>query len=347
MNENQNTVETQDVIHDAYTWGELKNTAFDYEALLEPYIPQVGIAAVVGMPDSGKSMLCRNLAFAVAYGEQEFLGLPLRPRHQRALFVTTEDTVEATKYCFGKIGSTYPQENAEQSDNNLHLLLADDLTPDEIVARIEEYLSATGFDLVIIDAYGDVFRGGEGNSNIQNRNSLRPFSVLAKKHGLAIVFVHHTNKAARNLSPDHVHVQGGSGFVQKVRTVLELRPSKEDNAVKFLACTKGNGVPDQFKKEALVLKFDAENFRYHNTGDKKKVMDLKFDQGPTAIEKIRGDELFRSDEEGLTRQDLVKRIEQQFAVSESTAKRWLNANLKTTSRGIYANPAFTSAKEAT
>jgi RecA-family ATPase len=328
-----------ETIYDTYSLTQLRESSFENDTLLHPYIPRVGITAVVGMPDSGKSMLCRNLALAVTFGEEVFLGLPLVARYHRALFVTTEDTVEATKQCFTKMADTYSPKDRASFENNMHILLADDLGPDDILERIEDHLEQAKFDLVIIDAYGDVFRGGEGNSNIQNRNSLRPFSVLSKKHGLAIVFVHHTNKAARNLSPDHIHVQGGSGFVQKVRTVLELRPSKENGSIKFLACTKGNGVADEFKKEALVLEFDTETFRYSATGATKKVIDLKFDipsKGKSG--KIVASELFASDESELSRAEIVKRIVTSYELSEPTAIRWIGENLMSTRHGMYARP---------
>jgi hypothetical protein len=326
-------------VYDSYSLTQLRQTSLENDTLLYPYIPRVGITAVVGMPDSGKSMLCRNLALAVVFGEDQFLDLPLTARNHRALFVTTEDTVEATKQCFTKMADTYSPKDRAAFENKMHILLADDLGPDEILQRIEDHLDQAEFDLVIIDAYGDVFRGGEGNSNIQNRNSLRPFSVLSKKYGLAIVFVHHTNKAARNLSPDHIHVQGGSGFVQKVRTVLELRPSRENGSVKYLACTKGNGVADEFKREALVLTFDPETFRYSATGAKKPIMDLKFEQPAVKTRaNIVAAELFSSEETELSRAEIVKRIVEQYGVSEPTAIRWIGESLTSTKRGMYAKP---------
>src|SRR5579872_4363955 len=97
----------EETIYDTYSLTQLRETSFENDTLLHPYIPRVGITAVVGMPDSGKSMLCRNLALAVTFGEDEFLGLPLNAIHHRALFVTTEDTVEATKQCFMKMADTY------------------------------------------------------------------------------------------------------------------------------------------------------------------------------------------------------------------------------------------------
>lgn len=59
--------------------------------LWEPMLQQVGIAAVVGSSDTGKSAFLRELTVAVSAGDKEFLGFPLRTRYQRAVYISTED----------------------------------------------------------------------------------------------------------------------------------------------------------------------------------------------------------------------------------------------------------------
>ncbi|MDP4231621.1 MAG: AAA family ATPase [Bacteroidota bacterium] len=340
MEETKNVItKREEKRYDAYSLKELRTTTISNTTLLDPFIPAVGIATVVGMPDSGKSMLCRNLALSIAFGKKTFLGLKLNSIHKRALFVTTEDTLEATKDCFVRMANSFKSPARAFHEENLHILLADDLTPDEIIERINEYLNEFDFDVIIVDAYGDVFKGGEGNSNIQNRNSLRPFSIIAKTYGVSIIFVHHTNKAAKFASPDQIHVQGGSGFVQKVRTVLELRPSRTQDEIRFLACTKGNGVPAEAKKRAIELEFDPNTFIYKETGNTIAVSDLKFEKDPEGTRHmIDGSLLFKESELTLTRAIIIGRIVEQYGVSERTAIRWIGENLTSTKLGTYENP---------
>ncbi len=66
--------------------------------LLEPVLQQVGIAAVVGSSDTGKSAFLRELAVAISAGKREFLGLPLRARYRRAVYISTEDDERAVSY---------------------------------------------------------------------------------------------------------------------------------------------------------------------------------------------------------------------------------------------------------
>jgi RecA-family ATPase len=333
-----------------YTLADLRDLEVNYETLVEPFIPQVGISTVVGTPDSGKSMLCRNLALAIVFGQKEFLGMPLHVRYGKALFVTTEDSVESTKLCFTTQADDLPFASGVREpgrsllrvdiEKNLHILLADDLNPEEIHQRVNQYLTKEKYDIVFIDAYGDVFRGGEGNSNIQNRNSLRPYSVIAKQHQVAILFIHHTNKAAKFNAPDQIHVQGGSGFVQKIRTVLELRKSRNNPDLRYLACTKGNAVSEEQKKEAIELRFDNNTFLYTATGKKIHVGNLKEANPNTSKAKIDPTlaEIYRGDETELPRAELVKRMAQAYEITEAMAINWIQQNLKPARWGVYVRP---------
>jgi ABC-type phosphate/phosphonate transport system ATPase subunit len=57
--------------------------------LWEPVLQQVGIAAVVGSSDTGKSAFLRELAVAISAGKREFLGFPLHARHCRTVYIST------------------------------------------------------------------------------------------------------------------------------------------------------------------------------------------------------------------------------------------------------------------
>ncbi len=330
------------VRYDMYTLSDLRKTSFTNDTLFEPFLPRIGIGAVVGMPDSGKSMMCRQLALTIAYGKKEFFGFPLNPKHKRAIFVTTEDTLESTKACFTRQSDNIKSMIRESYESQLRILIADDLSTDEVLARLETMLTDSPVDLIVIDAYGDVFKGGEGNSNIQNRNSLRPFSILSKNHGTCILFVHHTNKAAKYAAPDQIHVQGGSGFVQKVRTVLELRSKKSDGSVKYLVCTKGNGVSHEEKRKAIELTFDGKTFLYTPTGKRIALDDLRADRSESSARNhIDAKEVFAPYEMTLKRSEIIERVMKRYEVSEKTADRWMIETLKQAPvYGSYSNPHF-------
>lgn len=323
-----------------YSLADLRKTSFNYETLLPPFLPRVGVGAVVGMPDSGKSMLCRQLALSVALRKGIFCGMPLITKHHHAIFITTEDTIESTKQCFTRQANamTNPKPNFEE---NLKIMIADDLSTDEILSLLEDILRKHPTDLVVIDAYGDVFKGGEGNSNIQNRNSVRPFSRLARAYETCIIFVHHTNKTARNYAPDQVHVQGGSGFVQKVRSILELRTMSGSNT-KFLTCVKGNYTSSEKKSEAIKLVFDPETFLYKDTGERMPIEYITSEKTNRSKLDLKPSDVFRGYEKTATTAEIIKRVVNKTKCSERTAERWMNATLKQIERGVYENPNVTS-----
>jgi hypothetical protein len=326
--------------YDMYSLDDLRKTTFSNDMLLEPFLPRIGIGAVVGMPDSGKSMLCRQLALTIAFGKRNFMGFTLAPKHKRAIFVTTEDTLEATKACFTRQSDTFKTIIRPEFEKNLLVLLADDMTTDEILARLEQLLINNAADLVVIDAYGDVFKGGEGNSNIANRNSLRPFSILSKNFETLILFVHHTNKGAKYAVPDHIHVQGGSGFVQKVRTVLELRNQRSDGCTKYLACTKGNGVSQEEKRNAIELTFDENTFMYTTTGKRIPLEELRTEKNDSYKLRIDAKEIFFPYEMTLKRREIIERAIKKYEVSERSIDQWVSDNLQSAGYGIYKNPDF-------
>lgn len=68
----------------------------DYETkevpmLLDPLFPKVGVVALAGSSDTGKSAFLRQLACAIATAKSEFLGFRLDSKHHNAIYVSTED----------------------------------------------------------------------------------------------------------------------------------------------------------------------------------------------------------------------------------------------------------------
>ncbi len=66
--------------------------------LLKLFFPQKGSAVLAGKPDIGKSQLARQLCIQVALGEKIFLDFELTPVHNKAIYLATEDNLEATTF---------------------------------------------------------------------------------------------------------------------------------------------------------------------------------------------------------------------------------------------------------
>jgi KaiC/GvpD/RAD55 family RecA-like ATPase len=236
--------------------------------LMEPFFPQKGTAVLAGKPDTGKSQFARQLCIQVALGEEKFLGFNLSPVHNRAIYVATEDNQEATTFLVGKQFKGLDKEAVE----NLRFIFADTMNQEEILKKLNAELKLCPADLVVVDSFGDVFKGGDSNNNMAMRNTVKLFDKIAKKHNCLILFVHHINKAAYKQAPGQEHIQGGSGLLQKVRLAIQL--SEGENGIRYFSVVKGNYCPKEFKQNSLILNFSEETFLFTSTGKTKPTNEI-------------------------------------------------------------------------
>jgi KaiC/GvpD/RAD55 family RecA-like ATPase len=228
--------------------------------LMQPIFPQKGTAVLAGKPDTGKSQFARQLCIQVALGEKTFLDFELNPVHNRSIYVATEDNQEATTFLMSKQFKGLEKEAIE----NLRFIFADTMDQEEIIKSLNEQLQLCPADLVVVDSFGDIFKGGDSNNNMAMRNTVKLFDKIAKEHNCLILFVHHINKAAYRQAPGQEHIQGGAGLVQKVRLAIQL--SEADGDKRYFTVVKGNYCPKEYKQNSLELHFSEETFLFTNTG---------------------------------------------------------------------------------
>ena len=244
--------------------------------LIEPIFPQSSTAVLAGKPDTGKSQLARQLCIHIATGVNDFLGFPITAIHHSALYVATEDNIEATRYLLSKQMEGLQQKPIE----NLRFIFADTMEQEEIVSELDNALAVMPSDIVVIDSFGDIFTGKDSNNNMAMRNTVKEFNKIAKNHNCLILFVHHTNKGSYRLAPGQEHIRGGSGLIQKVRLAIQL--SEGDGYIRYFTVVKGNYCPKEYKQNAMELEFSETNFLFKNTGKLVPIAELgdQFDAGP-------------------------------------------------------------------
>ena len=246
------------VVYNAVELMALGNNEPQY--LMSPIFPQKGSAVLAGKPDTGKSQFARQLAISVALGEKKFLDFDLNPIHSKAIYVATEDNREASTFLVGKQLNGLSKEPVE----NLRFIFADTMSQKEIIKTLNKQLNLEPADLVVIDSFGDIFMGNDGNNNMAMRNTVKAFDKIAKKHNCLVLFVHHINKGGYRQTPSQEHIQGGSGLVQKVRLAIIL--SEGGGNARYFSVVKGNYCPKKYKTDSLVLNFSEETFLFTNTG---------------------------------------------------------------------------------
>ena len=232
------------------------------DCLLEPIFPRAGVASLVGSSDSGKSTLLRGLAMAVSSGQQLYAGFRLSPLHQSAIYVSTEDDQNS-------VAALLKRQNTElQLDTSLYDNLRFVFDSDNIITKLDNMLSARAADLVIVDAFSDIYTGSL-NENNQVRGFLQEFHDIAQRHQCLILFLHHTGKRTESLTPSKHNAIGSQGFEAKMRLLIELRkdPRQGCEHLRHLCIVKGNYLPPTFKNSSFELLF-TEHLNYIPTGNR-------------------------------------------------------------------------------
>lgn len=235
----------------------LQNGITEMPTIITPILPKVGVCALAGESDGGKSTFLRDLAINVATCSNQFLGWQINATHNSVIYVSSEDDEYAISYLLNKqVGSSQPAENYE----NLRFIFE----TDDILKKIEEELEFAPADIVIVDAFSDLF-DGEINSSTKVRNYINPYSNIAKKYKCLVLYLHHTGKRTQNLSPSKDNLLGSQGFEAKMRLVMELRKDPSDNRYRHLCIVKGNYLENSYKTHSYKLEF-LSNMTFRNTG---------------------------------------------------------------------------------
>lgn len=237
------------------------------EYLLEPLLPKCGLVSLVGSSDSGKSSFLRGLAMAVSAGRWEHIGMQLHTRSQRVIYVSTEDDSRAVANLLHK-----QNEELRMSRNDLAGLRFI-FDTDKLYERLSAMLSEHTYDLVILDAFSDLYQGAL-NENNKVRGFLQQYHELAQQHSTLIMFLHHTGKRTEALMPSKHNSIGSQGFEAKMRLMIELRTDQQDSSLRHLCVVKGNYLSSEWKKQSLVLQF-SENLNFTNTGRREEFYRLR------------------------------------------------------------------------
>lgn len=290
-------------------------------------IPKVGIWAFVGASDTGKSMALRQLAMCVA-GNMPFLDMECMATYNRAIVVSTEDDDFATSFLFRmqnkSVGLT--------DDQSLNIQFVFDT--DNLIDNIEKKLKESPADLVIIDAFGDVFDGKDLNQNNQVRTFLNKFTQLANRYKCSIGFLHHTGKRTELLSPSKNNAIGSQGFEAKMRLVIELKMDVNSPDLRHFCVVKGNYLPQDQKNSSIVVRMD-DNLTFSDTGERVDYANLN--EGSTGrtlkIEPSNTDDLthftcirklFFTDKKQFSQRDLTAKLEDYWNVSNKIARRFVD-----------------------
>jgi RecA-family ATPase len=244
--------------------------------LVDPILPKYGIAGVVGSSDTGKSSFLRQLALANAMGQGEFLGFKMNSTHCQSVYVSTEDDEIAISALLNKSKGRYG--DLKRFENIRFIFGHHDL-----FNVLDKLLTELPADLVIIDAFSDIF---PGDMNMVNkvRTFLDEFQSLSRKHKCLFIILHHTGKRTQNLLPSKDNVLGSQGFEGKMRTVLDIRKDPKSPKYRHLCIVKGNYISEDNKTSSFKFSFESD-LTYKPTNERTPFEGMTYEDISTTMSK--------------------------------------------------------------
>jgi hypothetical protein len=243
-----------DMSKDEWTLGEildLRITAIPF--LVDKLIPMHTLNVLAGQSERGKSTLYTQLSLAIIRGDDEFLGCKLYTNYKRVLIISTEDGPVALSF------RTNKQLNQATSINEYRDRLTFIINQDNLENRIEDFLIKTRVDLVVMDAFGDVFTGRDINASNSVRQYLGTYVKLIQKYGCSVLFVHHIGKSKQNNRSEKDQLLGSVGIEGKTRNVMMLSIINDQHQ---LSIVKGNYINREDRKTPLYLNFDSDTLTF-------------------------------------------------------------------------------------
>lgn len=304
----------------------LKRKVQEIPMLFAPVFPRKGVALFAGTSDAGKSMLLRNMAISVATG-RDFLGWKFKGVHRSCIFVATEDDEDATSYLLGKHEERYG--DAADDLEKLRFLF----DSENIVSELDKELTLEPADLVIIDAYSDIFDGKEQNNAAQTRTFINKFKNLAGKHDCLFLFLHHTGKRTEDLAPSKNNFLGSQSLEASVRLGIELRADRSNSDLRHFCIVKGNYLGSQYKQSSFVLKMD-KSFTFTETGDRVPFEDLALPNTGKNQPKGKHPEDYTKEQHlsflrdavqyPVSKNKMTSAIQERFGVSDQPARKFVD-----------------------
>ncbi|MBD79027.1 MAG: hypothetical protein CL840_08920 [Crocinitomicaceae bacterium] len=196
--------------------------------LVERLIPKGFVTALSASPGIGKTTFARQLAICIATGEKKFLEFKISDDNKRkVLYITTEEI--KNQVSFNLKAQFEPSKSEVGSLKNLDVHFENGLydNSSKFSNKLDLLMNQKQYDIVVIDVFGDVFDGNSMNSSLDMRKAVREIERTMRLNKSTCLIVHHNNKYTGSSSrPSSDNIQGGGGFVQRVKSVLQLTEKK-------------------------------------------------------------------------------------------------------------------------
>ncbi|MBD1933308.1 MULTISPECIES: AAA family ATPase [Cyanophyceae] len=155
------------------------------EWVIPELLPVGETALLIASPKTGKSLLAIDAAFAVATGESDFLGIPVK--QGRVLFISVDESPSSTRQKLFNRGF-------RPDDKNFHLMTSFDVSQ---IAKLEAELEAFRPTLVVVDSLKRITHGvGISENSAEFGEIIYELKELFTRYGASAILIHHSNKNA-------------------------------------------------------------------------------------------------------------------------------------------------------
>ena len=287
----------------------------ELQYLVKDLLPKTGVVALVGSSDTGKSTLLRQLAISIAYNDSDFVGFPIQAKHNKVIYVSTEDDTYAMAYLISRQRS---KDRPAEDLQGLYFIF----DTAELITKLDSVLKLDPVDCVIIDTFTDLYKGDMIITN-KIRSYINDFADLSKKFDCLLIFLHHTGKRTDSLAPSKDNILGSQGFEAKMRVVMELRRDYRNSQVRHLCIVKGNYVREEGKSKSYALQF-TDDMNFINTGER---IPLNLLVKPDQKDSLKNDAqaiAMELKKKKMTVSRITEELQKQgFQFSRSTVGNWL------------------------
>ncbi|RUS93978.1 hypothetical protein DSM106972_094490 [Dulcicalothrix desertica PCC 7102] len=246
----------------AYTFDELlelESESLDW--LIPELLPRGELVVLGGAPKCGKTLMAIDAAFAIATGEDVFLGL--KCGRGKVLVISNDETVRSTKAKLVRRGFRLGDgENlmvvSEWKINQLY----------ELEKTMEEFKP----DLVIVDSLKSISTNSEISENsAEFANIIYNFKTVLNRFKCAGILIHHTNKNKEAMGV--AKLRGSSSIVAATwgAWILDQIPKQSPDGGKGLVIEPNDPArllsvfARDIEGQLLKLEFNGENNSYGRT----------------------------------------------------------------------------------
>jgi len=174
----------------------------------EPFIPEGTLIVLAGYAKTGKSTFAYPLAVAVSQG-RSFLNYPTK--RGAVLILAVEEHRRDVVLRLVRVGM--------QPDDPLKVKIGALDGSSRTLNDIRKYILKNKIELVILDTISRYWNVRDENNNAEVARALKPFLVLARDTGAAVVLIHHQSKSGGEHGKG---IRGGSAVLDIVDQALIL-----------------------------------------------------------------------------------------------------------------------------